>query len=225
MIYLIRHGQASFLKSDYDQLSELGQQQSEVLGNALKDRNQEASFISRGSLNRHEQTARHCLNAFGIDKDVSEDDRWNEYDHMELLSKHNPAFTDYAAIGEYLMNQENPMKALQQVLNKSIGDWIKGAYDYHTSWEDFKKGVLDALNDVASKLDKGQSAWVFTSGGPISVALIELLALKDEQFVDLQARLVNSSITKILVGKNRLSLSSYNDYGHLDHNPNFITYR
>ncbi len=225
MIYLIRHGQASFLKSDYDQLSELGQKQSEVLGKALKDRNQSVSFISRGSLNRHQETAKYCLHGYEEKLETLEDARWDEYDHMDLLAKHNPEFIDHNAIGEFLRKQEDPMRALQHVLNQSIVDWMNDAHDYQTSWATFKQRVLDALNELAAKLGKGETAWVFTSGGPISVALIELLSLNEEQFVDLQARLVNSSITKVLVGKNRISLSSYNDYGHLDHNPDFITYR
>lgn len=225
MIYLIRHGQASFLKSDYDQLSELGVNQSSILGQALKDRNQQVSIVSRGALNRHEQTAEHCINALGKDFQQEVDARWNEYDHMELLAKHNTAFTDYMAIGEFLKQQDNPMKALQQALNASIVDWIDEKHTYSTSWKSFKQGVLDALNDLASKLTKGQTAWVFTSGGPISVALIELLSLEEKQFVELQGRLVNSSVTKVIVGKNKLSLSTYNDYSHLDHNSELITYR
>ena len=213
------------MKSDYDQLSELGENQSSILGQALKERKQQVSFIERGSLNRHQQTADHCLSSFGISGEVETDARWNEYDHMELLAKHNPEFTDYMAIGEYLRKQENPMKALQQVLNASILDWIDEKHSYTTSWKAFKEGVLDALNGLASKLEKGQNAWVFTSGGPISVALIELLSLDEKQFVDLQGRLVNSSITKVLVGRNKLSLSTYNDYSHLDHNSELITYR
>ena len=225
MIYLIRHGQASFLKSDYDQLSDLGKEQSEILGRALKERNQHTDYISSGSLNRHRQTFESFMHRFGSSVDVVVDNRWNEYDHMELLTKHNPAFTDYVAIGEYLQKQENPMKALQQVLNDSILDWIDEKHAYATSWKTFKQGVLDALNELAARLEKGQVAWVFTSGGPISVALIELLSLNEKQFVDLQGRLVNSSITKVLVGKSKLSLSTYNDYSHLDHNSQLITYR
>ena len=37
-IYLIRHGQASFGKANYDELSDLGQQQATRLGQALAQR-------------------------------------------------------------------------------------------------------------------------------------------------------------------------------------------
>lgn len=225
MIYLIRHGQASFLKNDYDKLSDLGIQQSQILGQSLWSRNQHASAIVRGDLLRHQETAEHCLNAFENSKDVQIDRRWNEYDHMELLAKHNSAFTDYIAIGEYLKKQDNPMRTLQQLLNTSIEDWIDANHQYSQSWREFKKGAWEALNEMASSLGSGESAWVFSSGGPIASILIQLLSLEDKQFIDLQGRLVNSSITKVLVGKNRLSLSTYNEYSHLDHNAELITYR
>lgn len=37
-VYLIRHGQTSFGKADYDKLSELGVEQSQVLGRSLRAR-------------------------------------------------------------------------------------------------------------------------------------------------------------------------------------------
>lgn len=225
MIYLIRHGQAGFLKEDYDQLSELGANQSQLLGNALKGRNQSVSQIRCGSLVRHAKTAEHCLESYGEKLPIAVDDRWNEYDHMELLAKHNPLFTDYNAIGDHLKKEENPMRSLQQLLNNSIADWIKGEKEYSQGWQLFKESSWQALKDMASQLNSRQNAWVFTSGGPISAILIQLLSLKDEQFIELQGRLVNSSLTKIIVGKKGLSLSTYNDYSHLDHDRNLITYR
>ena len=225
VIYLIRHGQAGFLKENYDQLSDLGVKQAQLLGNALKERNQTVSKIQSGSLVRHRKSADHCLESCGKQLSFTVDDRWNEYDHMELLVKHNPRFTDYSAIGDHLKQQENPMRSLQQILNNSIADWIKGEKEYALEWQLFKENSWNALKELADQLNSGENAWVFTSGGPISVILIQLLSLQAEQFVELQGRLVNSSVTKILVGKNGLSLSTYNDYSHLDHDINLITYR
>lgn len=225
MIYLIRHGQAGFLKEDYDQLSELGGKQAQLLGSALKKRNQSVFKIRSGSLVRHRKTADHCLKSFGQKLPCTIDDRWNEYDHMELLVKHNPRFTDYNAIGDHLKKEDNPMRSLQQILNNSIADWIKGEREYTQAWQLFKENCWMALKELAAQLNSGENAWVFTSGGPISAILIQLLCIEDEQFVGLQGRLVNSSITKVLVGKNGLSLSTYNDYSHLEHDRNLITYR
>jgi len=124
-----------------------------------------------------------------------------------------------------MMSQVHPKKALQQLLNGAITDWINDKHNYTLKWSDFKKRVWSGLNELAISLDKKEAAWVFTSGGPIAVAMIELLGLKNQQFMPLQGKIVNSSITKILVGKSGLSLSTYNEYSHLELKSNLITYR
>jgi broad specificity phosphatase PhoE len=225
MIYLIRHGQASFLKEDYDKLSELGITQSKILGESLNSRSTRPDSAIGGSLVRHHETAAHCLESMGLSLGYKQADHWNEYDHMELLTQHNPTFTDYEAIGEHLRAQQNPMAALQHILNDSIRDWMQEKHEYKVSWKQFKDQVWGGLDEVAEHLGKGQSTFVFTSGGPIAVVMMKLLDLKEEQFVELQGRLVNSSLTKVLVGKGKLSLSTYNDYSHLEHNSDLITYR
>lgn len=225
MIYLIRHGQASFLKSDYDQLSELGLKQSSILGKALSIRNSDPTLVVGGMLKRHAETASHCFDGFGNDMNLEKFKAWNEYDHMELIAKHRPDLAVFEALAEFISKQENPMKSLQLLLNASIEDWMLDKHDYTQSWESFKNGVWESLQALAERLEKGQNAWVFTSGGPISVAMINLLSLDESKFIELQGRLVNTSITKVQVGSRGLSLSTYNDYSHLESEENMITYR
>ncbi|MGK0529545.1 MAG: broad specificity phosphatase PhoE, partial [Alteromonadales bacterium] len=47
-IYLVRHGQASFGKANYDKLSELGGQQAIWLGDYFKHRNVEFDAVFSG---------------------------------------------------------------------------------------------------------------------------------------------------------------------------------
>jgi len=56
-ILFIRHGQASFMKSDYDQLSELGQQQAHQLGLFFKKQRIQIHQAYSGTLLRQQQTA------------------------------------------------------------------------------------------------------------------------------------------------------------------------
>ena len=56
-IYLIRHAQASFGRSDYDRLSPQGEQQSVVLGKALAERGLKPTLVVAGAMRRHAQTA------------------------------------------------------------------------------------------------------------------------------------------------------------------------
>jgi broad specificity phosphatase PhoE len=91
VIYLIRHGQASWGNRDYDHLSELGIQQSKVLGATLRQRMEQPDMVISGTMRRHRQTAEHTLRAMGLEPQWVEDSRWNEYDHEQLLRRVQPA--------------------------------------------------------------------------------------------------------------------------------------
>lgn len=225
IIYLIRHGQASFLKSNYDQLSETGVDQSGELGSALQQRKAMPSFLESGTMVRHQDTAKHCMQSYGKEFDLIKNDGWNEYNHREIIAKHNPKFEDFDELKKHILSQEDPMAALQEILSQSIKEWMSDEHEYSTSWMNFQENVWSQLTRLAANLSKGEKAWVFTSGGPISVIVMKLLQLEEVQFPMLQDKLVNTSVTKILIGKSGLSLSTYNDYSHLEHNHQWITYR
>ena len=55
-LYLVRHGQASFGADDYDNLSTLGHQQSQRLGDYFRERGLQFEAVLMGSLKRHRQT-------------------------------------------------------------------------------------------------------------------------------------------------------------------------
>ena len=55
-IYLVRHGQASFGAENYDQLSTLGQQQSQRLGEYFTDKGIQFEAALTGTLQRQIQT-------------------------------------------------------------------------------------------------------------------------------------------------------------------------
>ncbi len=57
-IYLIRHGQASFGKADYDQLSHKGTEQSQILGKYWQSMSTPDKLYA-GDLLRHGQTLEH----------------------------------------------------------------------------------------------------------------------------------------------------------------------
>ena len=55
-LYLVRHGQASLGAADYDQLSPLGAQQSQRLGEHWRAQGLRFDAVITGSLKRHAQT-------------------------------------------------------------------------------------------------------------------------------------------------------------------------
>lgn len=225
VIYLIRHGQASFLKRNYDQLSELGIQQSGIIGSALKERRTSVSYLEGGAMKRHHQTAEHCMKTFGQPLDYNENSCWNEYSFMELMSKHQPELNGFDPLERFIKSQANPMKALHQLLKSAIQDWIEDKHEFSTSWSAFKKQAYQGIQEISAKLEKGENAWIFTSGGPIAAVVLQLLELKDTQFMAIQEKIVNASITKVLVGRRGPTLSTFNEYSHLEFESSLITYR
>ena len=63
-IYLIRHGQASYMADDYDNLSDKGILQSEALGEYFVNNDIHFDSIYIGKLKRHKQTFKRFTKAY-----------------------------------------------------------------------------------------------------------------------------------------------------------------
>ena len=225
VIYLVRHGQASLSEENYDKLSATGIKQSEKLGESLANRNVDFTSIIKGTLLRHDETAKNCLSKMNMAASETTSQAWNEYNYVELIAKHNIEFSDFKKLREHVIKEEKTYKALHQILNNSITDWIGDKHDYSVSWNAFKETIWSEFKEVAASLANSEKAIIFTSGGPIAVLLLKLLDLKDSQFIDIQGSITNASITKIDVGKTRFSLNTFNEHAHLELDKGLLTYR
>lgn len=85
-ITLVRHGQASFGSENYDQLSELGIQQSIWLGEHLKRLNYSFDRVVMGTMARHRQTAEGILRGLGSSLSIETHSGLNEYNFQGLLT-------------------------------------------------------------------------------------------------------------------------------------------
>lgn len=227
-IYLIRHGQASFAASDYDDLSPLGREQARVLGEALKQRKLQASHFVCGGMRRHAQTAADCLQSMSLDVKWEIDHGWDEYDHNEVLSGLDARYRSQSEIASDLLKHENPRRAFQELFERAMARWVDVAYhsEYRESWPQFCLRVEAALERTSAKLGKSENALVFTSGGAISVVLRKLLGLGDTRTLLLSASLANASVTKLLVGARGLTLSTFNEHSHFEgDDKRLISYR
>lgn len=217
-IYLIRHGQASFAAADYDALSPLGEQQSVVLGEALSRRIGPPQHIICGGMKRHAETAQQCLTAMHLDPSWEVDRGWDEYDHNDMLGVYEPRYRQQSAIAADLAGQSDPRAAFQKLFSAAVARWTEGAHDaeYRESWPSFCSRVEQALSRMQQRLDRGQNALVFTSGGAISVVCRQLLGLSDQRALRINWTLANASISKLIVGRGGLHLSSFNEHAHLE---------
>jgi broad specificity phosphatase PhoE len=238
-LYLIRHGQASFGQENYDQLSDLGQQQATHLGNALAKRLPNFDAVCLGTMLRHQQTASNCLEGFGqvieqtdavsdVVSDAVFDAGWNEYDHQDILRQYKPEFVTSKSMMEYISQQANPKRAFEADFNGAIDRWIAGEndQDYVESWTAFTSRVHQALeNTLAANADKKRIA-VFTSGGPISLVTQHLLGVPQEKIMQMNWTLLNCGVTKLVSTGSRLFLASLNEHTHFEgvEQKHFITY-
>lgn len=228
-IYLIRHGQASFGAEDYDQLSPLGEQQSRMLGDWLQRCGQRPARVVAGSLKRHRQTAEACLESLpgGYAGEWQIGQGFDEFDHHEVLVRYRPEFDERAVLGQFLADSGNPRQAFQQVFTAAVARWVGGEHDdYSESWVGFKARCNAALAELTVQAAEG-ATWVFTSGGPISVIVQQLLAIPDRKIFDLNWTLANTGVTRLMYRPGQVSVGTVNAFPHLEAagDPQLITYR
>jgi len=223
VIYLIRHGQASFGAENYDALSDAGWEQSRVLGRHLREQNLGAPRVVCGAMQRHRETAEATLEALGLPGEWATDGGFNEYDHQTLMRVHWPESQDRAVLTRWMNEQENPRRAFQARFEEALRRWQRNEDDYQETWPAFRERVLASLYSLANRLESGDSALVFTSGGAISVAIQHLLELDQEALITFNRGLINTSVTRLLVNTGRLRLATLNEHLHLS--GDMLTYR
>lgn len=229
LVHLVRHGQASFGADDYDELSALGERQSRLLGAWMRERGDAPTRIVIGPLKRHRQTAVACLDAFGTGDPAFEViDDLRELDHLDILARHDPRLADAAALRAHMAAQAEPERAFQVVFLNALQRWISGRHDdYVESWRGFQQRCHGALATLCTPLGDRDSAWVFTSGGPIAAILQQILGIPDARVLDLTGSLVNSGVTRLRRRGGHVHLDQYNTCAHLERHadPGLITYR
>ena len=227
-IYLIRHAQASFGADDYDRLSDLGTTQATVLGRALSARQPRTHRVVSGTMLRHHQTAEACLDAMGLARAWDRDPDWNEYDHQAVLRVYDPRFADPGTMAAELAASQDPRRRFQEIFVASMQRWVSGRHDadYAESFPSFKARVNGALARVNASLAKSQGAMVFTSGGPIAVICGALLNLAGEDVLQVNSKLANASVTKLVCSPSSIHLSTLNEHAHFEGpDGGLITYR
>jgi len=230
-IHLIRHGQASFGKANYDELSDLGQQQATRLGQALAQRMPAFDAVFLGSMLRHKQTASNCLAEFNSNLDQVNavfDAGWNEYGHEDILAKYRPEFATHESMREFLKAQPNPKKTFAIEFNNAMNCWIQSTNpeQYKESWQAFTTRVHDALERVVSNAQGSKSIAVFTSGGVISLIAQSMLGVDSEQIMKMNWTLLNCGVSKVVCTDSRRFLSTLNEHSHFEGetNKHFLTY-
>lgn len=232
-LYLIRHGQASWGKSDYDQLSKLGFEQGQVLGKYWHFYGKPDLCYAGGML-RHSQTANAFLQGAEQTLAVNCHEGLNEFDHLDVLKCYNPEWDNQTAFSDFLRQQENPNQVFVSEFSQALRRWASGDFDdYQESFQGFKNRCVKALEDIKLQTQMNvqlsgevgsKNILVFTSGGVISAICAHLWQLSDHKLMQLNQQLVNTSVTKLMFNKDKTSIDNINNYSHLQiHDIKFVT--
>lgn len=221
IIYLVRHGQASFGAADYDQLSELGAEQCRLLGTWFGQCGFAVDQIITGGLKRHLQSADAFTSTLPEPQRPKTapviDTGFDEFNHREMLSRFNPEFTDLDAVKRYLTDNDQDTSGFAPLFSQAFARWIGGKFDgdYMEPWPQFSLRCNAAVDRISDNYH-GQSVVVFTSGGAISAIAQKLLDFPDAQVAKINLMLQNSGVTRLSACRNNASLNTLNSCAHLD---------
>jgi broad specificity phosphatase PhoE len=223
VVLLVRHGQASFGADDYDVLSTVGERQAEVVAGRLGAMPRLDRVVT-GAMVRQRGTAA-PLAAARPEVPVTEDARFDEYDHVELLRRSTA--DDGTDLDAELAAAADPRRTFQQVFDRAVARWTGGAHhDYHESHAGFRARVRTGLGELFDDLDRSGTAVVVTSGGVIAAVCADLLGLDAGGWTRLNRVIVNTSVTKLVRGRRGTNLVTVNDHAHLEpHGRELLTYR
>ena len=209
-LYLVRHGQASFGADDYDNLSALGQRQSQRLGEYWRSKGLTFDAALVGTLKRQSQTLAGILQGAGSASLPTLS--WpglNEYDSAAVIAAIHPQPLPKA-------NTPELYREHFRILRDGLTQWMNGVVSPKgmPSYAEFVHGVTSALEHVRSQ--HSGNVLMVSSGGPISTAVGHVLGTAPETTIELNLRIRNASVTEFAFTPKRHMLVTYNTLSHFD---------
>lgn len=230
VLYLLRHGQASFGQDNYDRLSEMGRRQARLIGRHLQRANLTVDAAYCGPMDRQRHTAEEALAQLESPPPLVDAPEFREYDSPRIIFSALPALTaEDPALADAAENMFSDRRLFQAVYEKAMHWWVSGQTDSEAgeSWLEFIARVEHGLDRVRADSRHGRTVAVFTSGGPISVAVRQALELSDQKALGVSWVVKNASLSSFLYNGRYMTLSSFNSTAHLEReaDPELITYR
>ena len=237
ILYLVRHAQASFLEENYDKLSPLGEAQARLLGEYWTRRNIVFDRACSGPRVRQKDTVKLVSRAyenaglkFPAPHVLAE---FDEFPGEAVIARSLPGLLEneqhirdlhYAFASS--SDSAGRRATYQKLFEVVIGRWVRGELcpPGVETWLEFCSRVNSGLEKFLTAGVRGERVAIFTSGGPIAVAMQRALHLSPERTMQMSQMSRNSSWSEFLFSAERFTLSSFNFHGHLD-DPAMLTYR
>ncbi|NMG16942.1 histidine phosphatase family protein [Aromatoleum bremense] len=218
-LYLVRHGQASFGADNYDQLSLLGQQQGQLVGEYFAGRNIAFDHVLIGTMNRHRQTVEAIFDGSNDVAKPTEHRGLNEYDFVALFDGLGDEHHELKLLAKE--SKKDFYKALRQVLLLWMEDRIEGPIP--ETWSQFQQRVADARSYIQGL--KGRILAV-SSGGVMAAIAQQTLGAPREAVIPLNLQINNCSFCRYFFNADSFHLATFNSIPYFDKadRQNFITY-
>lgn len=205
---MVRHGQASFGAKDYDRLSDLGHLQSERLGAYFREQGIGFEAVLTGTLRRQVETADGIARGMRCDLHPTQWPELNEYDSTALMAAMGAATATPAGTIE---GRRSYFRRLRGALHLwAAGELNPQGMPMHAA---FVQGVSAVLDHVRQQ-HQGPVLLV-SSGGPIAMAVGQVLDTSAETAIELNLRIRNTGVTELAFNPKRHSLVAFNQLPHL----------
>lgn len=227
VLYLIRHGQASFGDAEYDRLSGVGERQARILGHHLRRGVHTIDAFCSGGMARQERTAEIAREAMGdAPPPLSTEQAFAEYDHVALFEAYLPGFLagldgeeQPADLAELLTRPKLLERALRHVLRAWYADQSHDGPPVER-WPSFCNRVVAGVDGLLQRYGPKRRIALVTSGGPIAAIMRSVLGLSNKRVMGMNLSIYNASVTQIYCpGEGRLAdslLLGYNNITHLE---------
>jgi broad specificity phosphatase PhoE len=228
-IVLVRHAQASFGSPDYDTLCPNGKEQARLLGEHWASRGVAFARAWSGPCVRHAQTAQ--IVAEGYRKagcrfpEVVVMNEFDEYPGTAVYRAGLPGLLkeseEARRFHEALEQSTDPAERrrwFQKLFEQVIRKWVSGDLDVDgvERWAEFCARVARGFAKIANNGTPRGDDVVFTSGGPIGVAMRHALSLSDMGTLQMTWMSRNTAFAEFVSSADRFVLSAFNAHPHLN---------
>lgn len=212
-LLLVRHAQASFGTENYDRLSELGYRQACWLGEYFRARELGFDQVICGDMVRHCETAAGIYEGMGLDPPEPEtDSRWNEFDFEAIIGAYLEQHPDKQP------GTDAPVGTFWRLLRDALEAWAEDSLSaaLPEQWRQFEARVERGLADLSDRAGARRRILLVSSGGPISMALRQVLQAPASAMVHMNLQLRNSSISQVFLNAHSMHFAGFNHVPHLD---------
>jgi broad specificity phosphatase PhoE len=232
-LLVIRHGQASFGKADYDNLTPVGVEQAQLLGRWLAAEGPRIDRLYVGPRRRQRDTARHMVDASDERIPAAElAPELDEYPAEAIMRQALPRLMEVDPEAREVFGGDpggiaTDARRFQRVFERVMHRWVAADAELDLgdteSFAAFARRCGAAYEAIMAASGRGVVVAAVTSAGPTSIACQKALELTDPVTLKTSWVVANSAITELRFRDDELTLVAFNALPHLPRR--LVTYR